>query len=204
MSNIHVAVGWTKPTAFAGEEIECKITFKNVSRIRNTSGPTSPSPWPQDHGISRERWKNTLPSPRMIDRTRQASLSSVNTSKVSSRGHRPTLSLNAPVNTSQVSVPKLQITKSTVPNGTNYKHKRSVSIVSIGGENSSTGPKPQGDGSVLAAVRPHRRHERAVSLQVLPRRPGPRSTGPPSGKAYVERFLYVLLSAAQRHSILEP
>lgn len=179
MSDIRVSVQWKNSTVFAGDETECRITFKNAAPPRNLRRSPSPS---SRHGSSRERWKETLPlrtahgAPTSSTRI---STSILGLPHPNTRSHRPALSLSTSVR-SPVG-PKLGIPEaiSRAPNSGKNKHGRSVSIVSIGGdtidEASSPGPM------LSAAGRPVRGHARAASLQVLPRRTGISNMGVSSG-----------------------
>ena len=165
---------WKSSTVFAGENVECTITFKNVARAQRTPSPNSQL---RSHGFHRERWKDTLPS-HLVQKPigghqRKNSLASQSGYKI----HKPTLSLNTQNGHSSPQQPG-----NIFPNQTPKTEKRrSISIVSIGGNLADEEPV---HGSPLSgAKRPSHGHARAASLQVLPRRNGFPSPGPTSGNA---------------------
>ncbi|KAI0392478.1 Rgp1-domain-containing protein [Xylariaceae sp. FL0594] len=171
-SNIRVYVKWDDQTAFAGEELRCRITFKNVA--------LGPGQVVSNPASSPDQRQAAQPSSR-TDRTRQPSPlvnargTPINglTPPTSARGHRSTLSLNVPstsarlmANTQQWPPPQLPI----LPQKPRHAHKRSLSIVSIG---SSAAVDEQAYGSSgsgpMKSQRPGRGHGRSASLQIIPR-----------------------------------
>lgn len=181
MSDIRVSVQWKNPTVFAGEDVECTITFKNVALAPSTHRSPSPNPHTASHGSHRERWKDTLPV-----RSTNASTSAMHRNSPSlsgfpqsqARTHKQALSLSSAIGsfhdgTSKTSTP-----------GDN-KHRRSVSIVSIRGEaNDETTPHSQ----LLNSGRSSHGHTRAASLHVMPRRNGLLSNSPSSGTPHSAYF----------------
>ena len=177
MSNISVSVVWEKPTVFAGEEIECRITFTNIAQKLR---PPSPSEI-RASGPGQQRWRAALPSSKTINETHKVPLPSINLSQTHTRGHRPALSLGSRSNAKQgeqSNVASLGANGVAFPgHGHGHNHKRSVSIVSIGGD-LPNGEETHEDGQVSVSQRPARKHGRAASLQVLPRRSSNTSPGP--------------------------
>jgi hypothetical protein len=176
LTNIRVFVQWTEQTVFAGEEIECQITFKNIA---TTPAPSKTLLHPSAtngfaSGGERQRKApttqikaNSTPNPRPSP---------------PNRGHRTTLSLTTPVGPVQPQSapgswnggpPKVSKDGST--------HKRSVSIISIGAsEGGVEDLKSHGN----LPERPRglsRGHGRSASLQIVARRHGING-GPTSGK----------------------
>src|SRR4051812_11084605 len=88
-TNVRVFVQWTESTVFAGEDIECQITFKNVA---TSPAPSRTSLHPSSaNGLNRTAQRNTpstaqikSPSP-LVPRHSHAI-----------KGHKATLSLNVP------------------------------------------------------------------------------------------------------------
>ncbi|KAI3319215.1 Rgp1-domain-containing protein [Xylariaceae sp. AK1471] len=169
-TNIRVFIKWDDQTVFAGEEIRCQITFKNVAPGPSQLASTSPSP-------SNQR-QPSQSSPR-TDRPRQPSPllnprgKSTNglTPPSPARGHRSTLSLNAPPTSSRLRgnahqwvPPQLPM----LPQTPGHAHKRSLSIVSIG-SNATVEDQVYGNGNQARAQRPGRGHGRSASLQIVPR-----------------------------------
>lgn len=178
MSNIRVFVQWKNSTVFAGEAVECQITFTNISQVSNPRQKPSPSPELRSPTSGRERWKESLPSQSALTPFAHFHNTSVSTAQAARPNlglHRSALSLNSSTGKNALGI------SSGAPREVSFRgqrHKRSVSIVSMVGEASVAGetyiysqtPGPK---------RPSRGHTRAASLQVLPRRtgvdPGPSS-----------------------------
>ncbi|KAI0472379.1 Rgp1-domain-containing protein [Xylaria cf. heliscus] len=166
-TNIRVFIKWDDQTVFAGEDIRCQITFKNVA-----AGPGQLATTPR---------QPSQPSPR-ADRVRQPSplsprggLGSSNglTPPGSARSHRSTLSLNVPATSSRLRnsiqqwpPPPPQPPPPTQPSG--HAHKRSLSIVSMG-SNATADDQVYSNGSQTRPQRPSRGHGRSASLQIIPR-----------------------------------
>lgn len=187
MSDIRVSVQWKNPTVFAGEDIECTITFKNITQARSVCRSPSPKPSPASHSSSnRERWKETLPlrstnPPTSALHRKSPSLSGP--PKSNAKTQKQALSLNNAngfqTESSSVIDVHDETSKSTF-SGDN-KHRRSVSIVSIRGEAvDETSPRSQ----LMNSGRSGHGHTRAASLHVMPRRNGLLSNGSPSGNSH--------------------
>ena len=158
-------VQWKESSIFAGEEIECIITFKNTTD--DGSQATA-----DDHANTRHK---QVPRQRTVTHsTHQLSTApSIAASGAPSQSrHRPTLSLSVyppPTNThgrvpshsaSQISATNTATT-TTRPQP---KHGRSLSIMSMGSDKAATtGPS--------SSRRPVRPHARSASMQVLSRTP---------------------------------
>jgi hypothetical protein len=181
-SNIRVFVQWSEQTIFAGEDIECQITFKNVAAIPNA--PRS-SPHPGSlNGFSLSEGRERKSTPLQTPAAQGKNTTSQNSRAAqSSRGHRSALSLNVPVGggrSNQAHGPKTSGDNDVGIEG--RSHKRSVSIISLG---ISEDP---GDEAVThrnvteGSRRPSRGHARASSLQIVPRRTGTNGAGPLSGR----------------------
>ena len=181
MSDIRVSVQWKNPTVFAGEDVECTITFKNVALAPSTQRSPSPNPHTASHGSHRERWKETLPMRSAIASTSAVHRNSPSLSGFSqsqARTHRQALSLSSANGFSKSPIGSLHDSTSKTSTPGDNKHRRSVSIVSIRGEaNDETTPQSQ----LLNSGRSSRGHTRAASLHVMPRRNGLLSNGPSSG-----------------------
>jgi len=170
-SNIRVFVHWHEQTVFAGEEVKCKITFKNVATgTDNKSQPSNPS--------DRTRKASSLHS--------RAKAASSSTPPLSStgRGHkRSALSLSVPSSSSHKRQGSLQWPSngSSSEGKTGQAHKRSVSIVSIGSASTVDDHTPSRQEAPPVPSQPPRPmrgygHGRASSLQILPRgHPAPSS-----------------------------
>ena len=190
MADIRASVRWKNSTVFAGEDIECTIIFKNISEAR--SFPCSPTPSSELHRqtSNRERWKETLPR-RPVQNLgishRRTSPSVADVSRGKTKTHRSALSLTA---SNKLPITPLPISRDNVLNASSSadnKHRRSVSIVAIGGEDidNTLSLEPMGS---LGQV--SRGHVRAASLQVLPRKTFNANYGSQPG-SYEIRYLEI-------------
>ena len=178
MSGIRVFVTFPESNAvFAGETLQCKITFKNVSQKPGTkvvSPSQHGSPTTSNNGYLLEGSPNIRtpkPPPLHIPSVDvQGALSPrLPWARPPSAGHKPSFSQPALTTKS----PPLQIPSiTTSPNGRppNHKHKRSVSIVSLSSEiGLESGGRGTRDGGIrsppTSASRP-KGHGRSASLQI--------------------------------------
>ncbi|KAI8301565.1 Protein sat1 [Colletotrichum sp. SAR11_240] len=158
-SNIRVFIRWHDQTVFAGEEIKCTITFKNIARD------------------SSQQRQSQLLTP--TDRSRHASpllraksnagLTPPNSAQT--RGHRSALSLNVPAAQARKRSGSVPWPSPLTPNAAEHRgngHQKSVSIVSIG-STSTIADETQSNASSTKSQRPGRGHARASSLQIVPR-----------------------------------
>lgn len=177
-SSVRVYVQWKEPTVFSGEELECKITFKNVAP------PPEPSPslvYPSEFASEGSRQRKTPPLQATIRNPRGTGLPNLTQSR--ERGHRPAASLNVPLNAKKMAVGAFWTAPQNDSVIGGHKHHRSVSIISLGeGETvERDGEGKGGPGQLSAARRPGRKHARSASLQILPRWPLGVTAGPSSG-----------------------
>ncbi|KAI0137268.1 Rgp1-domain-containing protein [Xylariales sp. AK1849] len=158
-SSIRVFIHWNDQTVFAGEEIKCRITFKNVAR-------------PLNQHPHQERQRQ--PSP-LLGTPRKPNINNGLTPPVSARGrgHRSTLSLNVPSShtRSKSSSTTPWLPNQPAPTRPSHAHKRSLSIVSIGSAATEV-EQPHSNGMRGAPQRPGRGHGRSASLQISPRASG--------------------------------
>jgi RAB6A-GEF complex partner protein 2 len=164
-------VQWTEQTVFAGEEVECKITFKNVASnpppLRTLLHPSSTnglagSERQRRAPIAQARNSNTL-SPRP---------------PAPARGHRSTLSMTAPVGIGRSPPgPGSWTGGHSKALALGSTHKRSVSIISIGASENNV--DDAASNGTAEGQRMSRAHKRSASLQIIPRRNG--INGPTSG-----------------------
>lgn len=188
MSDIRVSVQWKDPTVFAGEDIECTITFKNIALARRIHHSASPSPHTTSHGSHRERWKETLPigsanAPASAKHRKSPSFSGFSQSHA--RTHRQALSNSSVNGFAKSSGGEVHDSISGPANTGNNKHRRSVSIVSIRGEANEDASR---HGQLLSFGLSGHSHTRAASLHVTPRRNGPLSNGSSPGIPYPTYF----------------
>ena len=170
--NVRVSVQWKSNTVFAGEHIECIITFTNASQSRRST-----SPRPRGIGSSRDRWKDSLSSPtaHTEHHTHDKVPSVAPSSNVYPRFHKAASSVGEANGGPKLATPDNGTTIVKGIASGEKSHRRSVSIVSIGGdtieESTVRGPPLR--------QRPGQAHMRAASLQILPRRsgfPGPKTS----------------------------
>ncbi|TQN71903.1 Protein sat1 [Colletotrichum shisoi] len=158
-SNIRVFIRWHDQTVFAGEEIKCTITFKNIAR--DSTQPRQPQ-----RLAPPDRPRQVSPLLRGKPSTGLTPPNSAQT-----RGHRSALSLNVPAAQSRSRAGSIPWPSSHPPSALENRgngHRKSVSIVSIG--STSTIPDDnQSNASSVKAHRPARGHARASSLQIVPR-----------------------------------
>ncbi|TDZ58444.1 RAB6A-GEF complex partner protein 2 [Colletotrichum trifolii] len=158
-SNIRVFIRWHDQTVFAGEEIKCTITFKNIAR--------DPNQQRQSQRLApTDRPRHVSP---LLRAKSNSGLTPPNTAQT--RSHRSALSLNVPAAQSRSrsgSVPWHSQLNPTAGDHRGNGHKKSVSIVSIG-SNSTVGDDTQSNASSVKSHRPGRGHARASSLQIVPR-----------------------------------
>ncbi|KAH7090440.1 Rgp1-domain-containing protein [Paraphoma chrysanthemicola] len=164
-SNIRVFVEWKNATVFAGEDIECTITFRNVAPPEGRDR----SPARKQNGFA-PGGDRTRKLPPVHSSTRPSV--SRNSSFVSQnppahvRGHRPALSLNTPSTAGERRSPAPP-TAVFGNNTSGQRHGRSVSIVSLGTDVATETSR----GGSAATGRPARGHARSGSLQIVPGRP---------------------------------
>ena len=182
-----MSVQWKSSSVFAGEDLECIITFKNVCQAPRA--PDSPSPSPQHRVISsgRERWKESLPQQNARTPVGHIWSNSVSTTggsaQATTRNHKPRLALSNPISTRTGSaIGNKDTNKAELGNGSGGTHRRSVSIVTIAGDPLLTSEYDLKQGQNPTARRPGRKHARAASLQVLPWRGSTGKVGPTSGE----------------------
>lgn len=171
MSNIQVFVQWNKSTVFAGESVECQITFTNISQGSNSHQQSSPNPEVRSATLGRDRWKESIPSPIPNAHFHNTSGLTAKAARPSVGLHRSALSLSPPTGTKNALGKKLRSGAPREISLGGQRHKRSVSIVSIG-RDISGGGETYIHSQQLGTKRPGRGHTRSSSLQVLPQRTG--------------------------------
>ncbi|KAI3340325.1 Rgp1-domain-containing protein [Ustulina deusta] len=176
-TDIRVFVKWDDQTVFAGEEIRCQITFKNVAPTASSaSTPNLRQPPQASPRTDRSRQPSPLLSPR-------GGSTNGLTPPASARSHRSTLSLSVPSPSSRLrnsiqQWPPPQLPTPTPPPKPGHAHKRSLSIVSMG-SNATVDDQAYGNGTQTRSQRPARGHSRSASLQITPRL-GTTTNGPQS------------------------
>lgn len=165
---------WTEQTVFAGEEIECQITFKNIATV---SAPSKASLHPSAANGFASGGERQRKSP-----TAQVKTNSALSPRPSppNRGHRSALSLSTPVrHTPSQSTPGSWTGEPRKTSKNGGTHKRSVSIISIGASEGGFDDLTSHGSLPERPRRMSRGHGRSASLQIVPRRYGVNG-GPPS------------------------
>jgi hypothetical protein len=165
-SNIRVFVQWKNATVFAGEDVECTITFKNVALPEGRGR----SPGRAQNGFApggeRQRKLPPVHSSTRPSVSRNSSFASQIPPPSHIRGHRPALSLSTPTNAGGGRSPAPQ--SAAFGNNTGgHSHGRSLSIISLGTD-AATEVNRDKSGT---PGRPMRGHARSGSLQIVPGRP---------------------------------
>lgn len=173
LTNIRVFVKWTEQTVFAGEDIECEITFKNTATTPTPSRTTLHPGVANGFASGGERQ-----SKAPVAQAKSSNLSP--RPPQTTRGHRTTLSLTAPVTSVRSSLAgsgswAAGHSRAGKDSGS---HKRSVSIISIGASETAADDTASNGRVADGPRRMARGHGRSASLQIVPRRHG--STGGPT------------------------
>lgn len=171
-SNIQVFVKWKDQTIFAGENVECTITFKNVAETGTDAihgaegGHQRKLSRVANHTSNNSESFFSLNSPKNLFSSRR----SLSVSSQKKAAHqRAVSSLSSPLVGSH-SFPPASSSPSTPRSWQpGHSHKRSVSILSIDSESQ---PEKPASTHYLSSSRnrPARGHGRSASLQVAPRR----------------------------------
>lgn len=165
-SDIQVFVKWKDQTIFAGEDVECTITFKNVA-------DSTPEP---NHGAARHQSRQSRPGNNNTPPSNSESFFSLKSPFSQSRRshqispaqkpfHRASSSWSPPWFTSHSYPPPSAPSTPRMSHPPSHSHKRSVSILSI---DSDAGPEKTPASN--PRPKPARGHGRSASLQVRPRR----------------------------------
>ncbi|KAF7714049.1 Uncharacterized protein PECH_004980 [Penicillium ucsense] len=168
-SNIQVFVKWKDQNIFAGEDVECTITFKNVADSGSEAGHGGEAGHQRKLSRSANLPTNSGSDSFFSLKSPQALFSSRRSYSISSQRkpfHRTASSLNSAIPPSN-SFPPIS-TPSTPRNWQpGHSHKRSVSILSIDSEGL---PENIQSNQSHGRARPARGHGRSASLQVVPKR----------------------------------
>lgn len=172
-SNIRVFIRWHEQTVFAGEEVKCTITFKNVASTASQSKQQQPSERSRLASPLRPKSNHGLTPPLSGASGRGHRRSALSLSVPSSRAHSRSGSVQWPAaSPGQTDRPLV-----STPG---HSHKRSLSIVSIG-STSTIDDHPHRNEPPARPQRPNRGHGRASSLQIIPRAQNQTPTAPHSG-----------------------
>ena len=175
-SNIRAFVHFKDQAVFAGEDVECVITFKNTAKRQNETGKGS-----SRNGVLGDNSRQKVGG---RSRTNTESTTRPAFSKVTSlgsprhasygKGHRPTLSLSVVPNTSPHA--RTASGGSATPSSAirpARKHGRSLSILSPNSNSPSAGGSRR---TQTSSSRRGNGHGRSASMQVIPRMSSQAST----------------------------
>ncbi|OAA54866.1 Rgp1 [Cordyceps fumosorosea ARSEF 2679] len=170
--SIRVFVHWRDQTVFAGEDIKCTITFKNVARESDTARGNQPNQAAQQrrNNSDRQRLLSNLASPLGANRNGRGSSITAPPPASNGRGHRRSaLSLSIPSarpNSRSAAVQWPSGAGSFSESRPGHAHKRSLSIVSIGSGGTIDDHTQRNEIPSRPAML-HRGHNRASSLQIM-------------------------------------
>ncbi|KAJ5281816.1 hypothetical protein N7478_007188 [Penicillium angulare] len=168
-SNIQVFVKWKDQTIFAGENVECTITFKNVAETKSTANPAGEGHQRKTSRVANHTSNNNSDS-FLGFKSPQGLFSGRRSYSISSQrkpsNHRAASSLSTPTIASHSFPPASNPSSTPRSWQPGHSHKRSVSILSIDSEGQTdSSPSPH-----YNRGKPARGHGRSASLQIVPRR----------------------------------
>lgn len=172
-TNVKVFVEWDEAAVYAGEDVKCKITFKNVASPANSDGTMETSST-TNRSAAEGTERRTVPArPKASRASSKSNVPRAPRAQAAPlRVHQQSLSLNAPRarNPNQAdSGPALAQANYAAARG--HSHQRSVSIISLGAGETGV-VQNQGPTASRTIQRPGRPHTRAASLQIVPKRSG--------------------------------
>ena len=163
-----------QPSVFAGEELECTITFKNIANEQHDGSPADTRSGRHSRRVSLVEQPATTPrassgawskeNPRLATGTRHITRNTFN------RGHKATasLSISKPPGAASGSPSAPYREKAVVRPGPN--HQRSVSIISAGSTDVGDDYGSQKVAQTPERSRPEFTHRRTSTLQVFSER----------------------------------
>jgi hypothetical protein len=173
-SDIQVFVRFKESSVFAGEELECAITFKNVANEQYDGSPVDTRSGRHSRRVSLVEQSATTPrgssagwskeNPRLATAALHSTRNSLN------RGHKATVSLSIPKSFGAASgSPSMPYgEKAIMRPGPN--HRRSVSIISAGSGDIGDDYESQRAAQMPEKPRPELSHRRTSTLQAFPER----------------------------------
>lgn len=180
-SNIRAFVQWREPSVYAGEDIECIITFKNIAISSREEEESEELRQVKHAGVTKETLLGSRAPSAAEPHSRRTSVAqgkrthsrapSVASTKGPplARAHRPTLSLNVVSNSAGNGPHTAPVSIQTPNSAVKASHGRSLSIVSLSSDKTS---ETRAASMGTMAKRPVRGHTRSASLQSMPiRRP---------------------------------
>lgn len=163
-STIRAYVDWRKGAVFAGEDVECIITFTNTTPVQVRDSHDTAASQSHEHSSNSQEHHGahtfTALHRAQSPKTKSQMPGAQNLRKAN---HKRNLSLNLAKNTAYGSSPTQEVDKTMRGDRSGHNHERSISITSIGirGEkgvrSTVTGHNPD----------PRRSHGRSASLQIM-------------------------------------
>ena len=180
MSKIQVNVKWDTQATFAGEEVECIITFQNATQPPSSSVSLLSNASHRAMGSRRSQRKLDLlgsqPRPTGVAfSSGNPSFQGQEARRMDSQYDRPSTTASYQPSSGQYSLhgkPEYQRNHMSRLNPRNH-HSRSISIISMGSRSSSGSAGQNNTGSKPSAVG-KKSHSRSASLQNMPDRRGSR------------------------------
>jgi RAB6A-GEF complex partner protein 2 len=185
-SDIQVFVRFKEPSVFAGEELECTITFKNVANEQYDASPADARSGRHSRRVSLVEQSATTPRVNSAgwskENPRLATAALHSTRNSFGRGHRATSSLSIPKSSgTTIGSPSTPYgEKAVVRPGPN--HQRSLSIISAGSADFGNDYEGQKTAQMPERSRPDLSHRRTSTLHVYPERVKGLSRESPSGR----------------------
>ncbi|KAG6011581.1 hypothetical protein E4U54_008014 [Claviceps lovelessii] len=195
-SNVRVFIQWHDQTVFAGEEVKCTVTFKNVAATANQARDQKSSQHQQSK-LQGERQRLAVP---LQARAARANIGlTPPPSTTATRGHRRSaLSLSVSTTHSHSRSGSIQWPQ-TAGGETEWRpgrdHKRSLSIVSMGSTGTAEEHAHRNEAS-SRSQRPQRGHSRAASLQMPPQGLNSAGSEPQTAPVFSRRTSSPLLNSS--------
>jgi hypothetical protein len=173
-SDIQVFVRFKEPSVFAGEQLDCTITFKNVASEQYDASPLDAKSGRHSRRVSLAEQLATTPRGNNAgwskENPRLAAAALQSPRSIISRVHRATASLSIPKSSgTPIGTPSTPYREKTVVRpGPN--HQRSVSIISAGSADVGDDYDGQKSARLPERLRPDVSHRRTSTLQVYPER----------------------------------
>jgi RAB6A-GEF complex partner protein 2 len=171
-SDIQVFVRFKEPSVFAGEELECNITFKNVATEQHDTSALDSRSGRHSRRVSLVEQSATTPrgssagwskeNPRLATAALHSARSGIG------RNHKATASLSIPKSsgTAIASPSTPHVERAVVRPGPN--HRRSLSIISAGSAGFREDSDSQKSVQIAERSRPGLSHKSTSTLQAYP------------------------------------
>lgn len=172
-SNIRVTVRWAEPNVFAGEEVRCRITFRNVAKpappappsVENSNDAASSSSSSSALRQQHARPRQASPLSNSVTPAGLAPPSASRPGAGAAAQHRSTMSLNVPAGAATARQRSGTTTGTATPPGTGTGTWAGGGEASgAGGSSGSSSPQQQPPPTPTQGGRPHRRSISIVSM----------------------------------------